>query len=377
MVKFLHTSDWQMGMQAIQAGLKAKEVRNTRFDAALRVVNLAKEHQVEFVIIAGDIFEHHDVDEVVVKRTVDILNEFAPIAVYVLPGNHDPYVPGGVWDRHSWNRIETHVTLLTEAKEIEFSDGVAIYPCPLTQKRSNLDPTSWIPPRVEGDTRIRVGIAHGALDVLPDEINFPISRERPNLSGLGYLALGDWHSPLQHGRAVYSGTMEPTSFSERDPGYVALVEIQSCGEEPNVTRQQTRILTWAEIKPTVRDASDVESLDSSIKSLGSLESLLLRIEPIFDSSADEDAVHNLQVLKKELEERAFLLEWHDDPNTFADLDLATRLPQGTLQLVDEALSTILEGRIPDEPAHLFAGEERSTVQDAKTLLHRLARGEAE
>ena len=60
MVKFLHTSDWQMGMRATQAGLKAKEVRNTRFEAALRVVNLAKEHQVEFVIIAGDVFEHHE-----------------------------------------------------------------------------------------------------------------------------------------------------------------------------------------------------------------------------------------------------------------------------------------------------------------------------
>ena len=136
------------------------------------------------------------------------------------------------------------------------------------------------------------------------------------------------------------------------------------------------ILTWTEIKPTVRDQSDVESLDRFIKSLGSLESLLLRIEPIFEIPANEDAVQQLQVLKEEFEERAFFLEWQDDPNAFMDLDLTTRLPDGTLQLVDEALSTILEGRIPDEPAHLFAGEERSTVQDAKTLLHRLARGES-
>ena len=108
-----------------------------------------------------------------------------------------------------------------------------------------------------------------------------------------------------------------------------------------------------------------------------MESLLLRIEPVFELPADEDAVQHLQVLKKEIEERAFLLEWRDDPNSFADLDLTTRLPDGTLLQVDEALSMILEGRIPDEPAHLFAGEERSTVQDAKTLLHRLARGESE
>jgi len=108
MVKFLHTSDWQMGMRAVHAGIKAKEVRDTRFNSALRVTELAKEHQVDFVIIAGDVFEHHDVDDVVVKRTVDILNQFAPIPVYVLPGNHDPYVPPQLAQsrlpRHSMHR---------------------------------------------------------------------------------------------------------------------------------------------------------------------------------------------------------------------------------------------------------------------------------
>ena len=171
--------------------------------------------------------------------------------------------------------------------------------------------------------------------------------------------------------------MEPTSYSERDPGSVAIVEIRSFGEEPAITRQQTRILTWTEFTPTIRDVSDVELLDRAIKSIGSLESSLLRIKPVFELPADEDAVQHLQVLKKELEERAFLLEWHDDPNSIADLDLTARLPDGTLLLVDEALYVILEGRIPDEPANLFAGEERRTVQDAKSLLHRLARGESE
>ena len=375
MVKFLHTSDWQMGMRAVHAGIKAKEVRDTRFDSALRVAKLAKEHKVEFVIIAGDVFEHHDVDEVVVKRTVDILNQFAPMPVYVLPGNHDPFVPGGVWHRQSWHRVESHLTLFTEPREHQLGDGVAIYPCPLTQKRSTLDPTSWIPRRSNHDTRIRIGVAHGALDLLPDTMNFPISRERPELSDLDYLALGDWHSPLQHGRAVYSGTMEPTSFSERDPGYAVVVEILSIGEEPKLTRHQTRSLTWTELNPTIRDITDVESLDGTIKGLGGLDSLLLRIEPILDTEIREEVVQRLHVLKDELEERTFLLEWRDDPRTFANLGLATPLPDGILQRVDEALSTILEGRIPEDPAHAFAGEERTAVQEARALLQRLARGE--
>ncbi len=155
MVRFLHTADWQIGMKAAHAGEKAKKVRQKRFETAGRVVELAKQKDVDFVLLAGDTFEDHSVDNAAVKRTVDILNRLDPIPVYVLPGNHDPMVPGGVWDRDAWERIGSHVTLLREPQEYRFDDGVALYACPLAQKQSSLDPTAWIPDR-EDDDRIRI-----------------------------------------------------------------------------------------------------------------------------------------------------------------------------------------------------------------------------
>jgi len=117
MVRFLHTADWQIGMKASHTGEKAKAVRQKRFDAAGRIVELAKQKGVDFVLLAGDTFEDHNVGDVAVKRTVDILNRFDPVPVYVLPGNHDPMVPGGIWDLDSWQRIGSHVTLLREQRE--------------------------------------------------------------------------------------------------------------------------------------------------------------------------------------------------------------------------------------------------------------------
>jgi hypothetical protein len=143
-----------------------------------------------------------------------------------------------------------------------------------------------------------------------------------------------------------------------------------------LTQHQTRRLTWSQFNPAIGDITDVESLDTAIKRLGSLDLLLLSIKPVVGADAGEETLGRLKTLKEELQERAFLLEWYDDPNTLANLDLTTRLPDGILQRVDEALSTILEGRIPEDPAHAFAGEERTTVQEARTLLYRLARGEA-
>jgi len=375
MVRFLHTSDWQMGLKAVHAGVKSKEIRAKRFEAASNIVNLAKDMNVDFVIIAGDTFEHHDVDEVIVKRTVDILNRFAPIPVYVLPGNHDPLIPGGIWDRHSWSRVGSHVILCKEAREIEIGDTVVLYPCPLVQKQSNLDPTSWIPQRFERDERIRIGIAHGSLDIIPnmDTLNFPISKERAELSELDYLALGDWHVFSQHGKAVYSGTPEPTNFGEQDAGNVILVEINKAGENPTLSRHRTRILTWAEFTPMINDVTDVETLERTVKEIGILTFVALRIAPVLDTSVDDRTLQELKILQEELEQEAFLMEWDADSYSQILSGTSIRLPDGILQNVNEALSAIIEGRIPGGPAKAFMEEDRKIVQEAQALLQRFAR----
>lgn len=373
MVRFLHTSDWQMGLRAVHAGEKSKEIRGARFESAARLVDLAKEMNLDFVILAGDTFEHHDVDEVVVKRTVDLLNQLAPIPVYVLPGNHDPWLPGGVWDRESWRRVGSHITLCTEATEVPLEGGAALYPCPLTQKRSRRDPTSWISSRAEGDRRVRIGVAHGALDVLPETPNFPIPKDRAERSGLDYLALGDWHSFLRHGKAVYSGTLEPTSFTEQDAGQVVVVEITEGGRNPTIERHQTGVLVWGEFSPEIRDPTDVEAMEESIRSLGPLASLVLRVSPRLDVGADRATRQRLDGLRAQLEEETFLLEWDADPDAPLHPDAAGSLPEGVLQLTDEALASMLEGRIPEGPGQAFAGQDRAALQAARGLLHRLAR----
>ncbi|MFA7562892.1 MAG: DNA repair exonuclease [Methanoculleus sp.] len=372
MVRFLHTSDWQIGMKAAHAGEKAKVVRQKRFEAAGRIVKLAEEKDVDFVILAGDTFEDHNVDNVAVKRTIDILNRFDPIPVYVLPGNHDPMVPGGIWDRDAWERTGSHVTLLRESQEYRFNDDVALYVCPLTQKQSGLDPTAWIPGRESGDDRIRIGIAHGSLNILPGTVNFPIAGDRPEQSGLDYLALGDWHSRKIHGRTAYPGTMEPTNFGEHDPGNVLIVEISEAGAEPQIEACRVNSLTWKTLEPVISTVDDIETLDIDLHSLGTLASLLLRITPDISGCTDVKALERLETLREELCESAFFLEWIDSGHQPAiDEDL---IPDGILNQVDETLATILDGRIPEGPGHQFADRDPEVVLAARMLLHRLAGG---
>ena len=368
--KFLHTADWQMGMKALRAGEKAKEVRAKRFETAARVVELAKRERVQFVLLAGDLFEHHDVDEAVVRKTVAVLDSFAPIRVFVLPGNHDPLIAGGVWDQQSWHRVGTHVTLLREAAEVKVQDGVALYPAPLKQKQSTLDPTAWMPARAVGDDRIRIGVAHGALDVLPERTNFPIAATRADQSGLDYLALGDWHGFVQQGRTVYSGTMEQTSFSEKDPGNIVIVEIPSSRAEPVVLRHHVGALQWGEHELLIHDATDVEQLRNAVFGAGRLPDQLLRIIPHLDLAVPPDVLNHLRSLRDELQEEVLFLDW---PAETLDAIPGTpvALPEGLLADVDEGLAAVLDGRIPDGPMREAASAASEIVKEARALLRRL------
>jgi len=356
-----------MGMRAVHAGNKSKEIRIKRYDTALKVISIAKKKSVDFIIIAGDVFEHNDVDDIVVKKTVDILNQFAPIPVFIIPGNHDPALPGAIWDRSSWQRIGSHIILLHEEREYALGDGITLYPCPIKQKRSGIDPTIWIPKRGSEDHSIRIGIAHGSLDTLPDSVNFPISKQCAEEKGLDYLALGDWHSYSQHGNTLYSGSFEPTSYNESDSGNVVIVEI-SYGMSPKIEKIRCRTLNWAEFSIDVKDITDIEKLDKSIQNLGPLASSVLRIQIRLHLSQDNNLITRLELLRTELEEGAFHLEWGQVEEISIDENTDMRLPEGILHDMDESLQNILQGKIPQPPCHVFAGQDRLVVQKARNLL---------
>ena len=92
-MKFLHTADWQIGMRAAHVGGVGQRVRDERIEAGRRAVRAARDHGADFLLLAGDTFEDNAIDRVLVQKVADLLAEFAG-PVYVIPGNHDPLVPG-------------------------------------------------------------------------------------------------------------------------------------------------------------------------------------------------------------------------------------------------------------------------------------------
>lgn len=278
-MKFLHTSDWQMGMKADSVGLMADRVRDERLEAAKRVVQIAKEQGAEFILLTGDVFEDNAVDRLLVRKVGEILRAF-PGSVYIIPGNHDPLSPGSVWEHSVWQET-TNITVFRKPEPVEL-DGCILFPCPLHEKYSTKNPTAWI--HAKDVTKPAIGLAHGNVEGIPNsEPDYPIPRDAAIRQGLDYLALGHWHSFARYDdadgvcRMAYAGTHETTKFGERDSGNAVLVEIEQRSSAPRLTPVKTGRLDWRTIERTIDQPHSLEALVEELGKINEPTNVLVRV----------------------------------------------------------------------------------------------------
>lgn len=245
MIRFIHTADWQLGLRPRGAQTVAAALRQARLETVSAIGRLAAARTVDFVIVAGDVFEDNQVGAAVVHETLARLEQY-PCPVYLLPGNHDPLTPGSVYLRPAFQQAPTNVRVLREPVPVPLA-GAVLLPSPTVHKQSAVDPTRLLADQPTEPGRCRLGVAHGSLRIegkyQPDDA--PIALDAAARARLDYLALGHWHRWYRHdARLGYPGTPEPTAFEETESGQVAVVTIAEAGAEPQVEAVSVGQLTW-------------------------------------------------------------------------------------------------------------------------------------
>lgn len=249
-MKVLHTADWQLGARFKQFGERAGELREARFTALRRALQIALDRKVDAFVIAGDLFEDNEVDDSVVKKTISLFSDFGSFPIFILPGNHDPFIgPGSVWNRASFQISPKAVRVFRDAEFAELDSGF-ILASPLQQKKSTIDPSLKLVElaRQLPEERIKVGVTHGSPDIpsLREDNDFPIATNAATRAQLDFLCIGHWHSWLlqDNGRMLMPGTPEPDAFDRRDCGSVALIEIVERGSQPTIEKLPVATMGW-------------------------------------------------------------------------------------------------------------------------------------
>jgi hypothetical protein len=144
-VTVLHTADWHLGKPfgSIEGDVAAL-LREERFDAVARLADLARERQVDAVIVAGDVFDSSTVPDQVIRRALEVMRAYSGPWV-LLPGNHDPALAESPWTRLHRFGLPENVLPAVVREPLVLADGrLAVLPSPPTRRHEPDDITEWI-----------------------------------------------------------------------------------------------------------------------------------------------------------------------------------------------------------------------------------------
>ena len=270
-LRFLHTGD--LHLDSPLEGLSAEAppdvlavLRAATTDAWRNVVRTAIDERVDFVLVAGDVFEVASPTLLGQTRFRDGLAELADagISSFVVHGNHDPL------DGRSWapslafppavHRFGTaageSASAVRGGIEIARIHGRS-YP------RSSVSENYAAEFRADPDGPFAIGLLHTNVGDRPGHANYaPCSVDDLRASGMGYWALGHIHQPgqvLADPPTYYCGIPQG-----RDPGELGargcwLVEVDAARR---VTPRfvPTDVVRWHPLDLDIAPLSDNEAL---------------------------------------------------------------------------------------------------------------------
>lgn len=290
-MRFIHTADWQLGMTRHFLNDEAQpRYSAARRDAVAGLGALVAEVGAEFVVVAGDVFEHNQLAPQVVAQSLEAMRCIG-VPIYLLPGNHDPLDAGSVFTSPLFAaQRPDNVIVLDRDGVFDVRPGVQIISAPWRSKRPTVDLLGAALDDLSADGVVRIAVGHGGVDIFePDrekasQIRLATVEAAIERGVVHYVALGDKHSRMQvggSGRVWYSGSPEVTNYDhvEPDSGHVLVVDVDVDDPAHPVDVDARRIGRWRflTLRQTVDNARDVTDLDINLDNLADKERTVVQV----------------------------------------------------------------------------------------------------
>lgn len=290
-MRFVHTADWQLGMtRHFLAGEAQPRYSAARRDVVAGLASLTADVGAEFVVVAGDVFEHNQLTPQVISQSLEAMRAIG-VPVYLLPGNHDPLDASSVYTNALFvAECPANVHVLDRPGLHEVRPGLQIVAAPWRSKAPTTDLAADVLDGLPVDGVTRVLVAHGGVDVLdpdpakPSLIRLGTLEDALARGAVHYAALGDKHSVTQiggSGRVWYSGSPEVTNFDdvEPDPGHVLVVGLDETDPQRPVSVEARRVGRWrfVTLRRQVDNSRDIADLDMNLDLLADKDRTVARL----------------------------------------------------------------------------------------------------
>ncbi len=183
---------------------------------------LCREQKADVLIIAGDLFDNPYPSRSLADFVADSLAQIRDTDIYILPGNHDPFVPESVWLTTRW---PDHVHIFTDniQKFENNTPGLCIEGAAYTGYHA--DEPLFQPDGTSFDG-FRILVWHGDITTGKTRYN-PLHPGSPFLAAYDYIAMGHVHNPENLPvLPAYPGFVLGRGYDELGQGGVTLATLQ-------------------------------------------------------------------------------------------------------------------------------------------------------
>ena len=233
-----------------------------------KVIEYIKENDMEFLFIAGDVYEHQYIRKSTIEYINKLFKEIPNTKIYISPGNHDPFIKNSYYNQFKWND-NVHI-FSSKMEKIELKD-VDIYgygfddfyctDCGI----ENLE--------IENKTKTNVLVIHSTVDGanLEEKQYNSISKKLLEEKGFDYVATGHIHkldyNTYENQKIVYPGSLISLGFDELGKHGMIVGEIK----ENKELSTEFVPLSENDFEEIELDVTNIISRDELIEKINDLE----------------------------------------------------------------------------------------------------------
>jgi DNA repair exonuclease SbcCD nuclease subunit len=269
-MKFIHAADLHIDSPLVglccYEGAPAGRLREATRRALENLVALAIDEAVDFVIVAGDLFDGQWRDMqtgLFTARQFRRLRD-AGINVYLVRGNHD--AASQVRQAITWPD-NVHEFSVRKAETVRLEDlGVALHGRGFAQPEVNQDPVPEYPAPLHG--LFNIGVLHTNVDGSPEHDPYaPTSHATLEAKGYDYWALGHIHKRqtiAKHPHIAYPGNTQGRHVRETGAKGCLLVSVED-GQLAKVEFRPTDVVRWHWATVSLSDQDGLTELYAAVR----------------------------------------------------------------------------------------------------------------
>lgn len=230
-MKFVHIADLHLDSpftQLSEKGNLGKIRRLEQRNALKKVANYCKENKVDYLFIAGDLYEQNYVKKTSIDYINNLFGEILDTKIFIVPGNHDPYLKNSIYATYTFSK-NVYVFKSENIEKYE-DDKINLYGATFTEfYKENI---SLEDINIKDNGKPNILLLHCDLNGSKDSKGLsycPVTDSKLKALKFDYIALGHVHKTNfeKEKNIIYPGSLISFGFDELGEHGMVVGEVQN------------------------------------------------------------------------------------------------------------------------------------------------------